>query len=140
MEPLRRGQLKENVTSASVYFHDTFEKKSLEIKSNSYCHFFEPFEIADEIIQLRLDWSDLDENKHPTLDADFYNKETKKLKLTKEKKQAHHTSAENSQGRIYKWEYRDTKRKFTVEVFFSVSITESIRLQDEYTAIVIAAE
>jgi len=140
MEPIRRSQLERNISSATVEFMDTGETKNLETKYNSYCHFFEAFQVENDTIKLRLDWSDLDENGYPTLDADFFDSQTgKKHPLKSERGNAHHTPTINSKERSYEWKFKNCKRHFKIKVCWTVSITESMNVADSCSAEVIQA-
>lgn len=124
MEPIKRGQLEHNVDSATIVFLNSGESKTLGTKPASVCHFFDPFQVENDIITLRLDWSELDEYGHPTLDADFVDKNTnKKRSLKGERKEAHHTSSSGKGGRNYAWEFKGYKRPFQVMVTWLLSGT-----------------
>ena len=115
MEPIERSQLAQHIESATVVFLDTGEPMNLGIRPNSTCHFFDQFQIGDDTIQLRLDWSDLDDRGNPTLDADFYNTDTrKKRSLRGERSEAHHTSSIAGKGRNYCWKFKDYERPFQI--------------------------
>lgn len=117
MEPIEKGKLHDEIESATVVFLDTREEKHLEVKPNSTCHFLSRFNVGDDEIQLRIDWSDIDKNGHPVLDADFYDKKNmRKRELTGVRKSSHHTNAMEGQGRQYCWEFRDVARPFRVNV------------------------
>jgi len=91
MEPIRPGQLHENIESAVVTFSDTGEVRTLTTRERSASHFFPRFMVGDHEIQLRLDWSDLDSNGQPTLDADFIDRETGTYRALRGKRRdAHH--------------------------------------------------
>ena len=133
MEPIKRGQLEHNIESATVVFLDTGESKMLETKPNSACHFFEPFQIENDTVTLRLDWSDLDGNGNPTLDAGFSNSKTnKKRSLKGHRRSAHHTSSLSEGGRSYCWEFRDCKRPFDVSVCWLAAA--SLKGESSFTA------
>jgi hypothetical protein len=120
---IKGEQLEHHIEYAVVEFLCTGESKELQTKQNSVCHFFEEFQIENDIIVLRLDWSDVDEHGHPTIDADFYDKNTfydknkrKKLSLKGDRKDAHHTSSTGEGQRSYSWEFKGNKLKFRVKV------------------------
>ena len=140
MNPIRRGQLEHNISSVTVVFLDTNETKILVTKPNSVCHFFEPFQVENDTIKLRLDWSDLDEMERPTLDADFFDSKTgKKRSLKGKRRNAHHTAPINSEGRIYEWEFKNFTRPFIVKVCWIASLIEKFTATDIVTAEVIRA-
>jgi len=128
MEPIKRGQLEHNIDSATVVFLDTAESKRLGTKPGSVCHFFEPFQVENDTITLRLDWSDLDEIGNPTLDADFVDRNTnKKRSLKGERKEVHHTSSLKEGGRAYSWEFKRYKRPFKVSVCWLASVSADVK-------------
>ena len=115
MKPIERSQLAQHIVSATVKSLDTGKSMNLGFRPNSTCLFFGRFQIGDDTIQLRLDWSDLDGSGNPTLDADFYNTETgKKRSLRGERSEAHHTSSIAGQGRNYCWKFKDYESPFQI--------------------------
>ncbi len=127
MEPIKRRQLEHHIYCAAVEFSDTGESKTLETKEDSVCHFFEPFHVGNDVINFRLDWSDIDENGNPTLDADFRDKDTNKIRHLKgERRDAHHTPSTGGKERIYCWEFKDCKRPFKLNVGWLLSATATI--------------
>lgn len=138
MKPMKRGQLEENVEWAKAKFLDSGNEVLLSTKKDSVCHFFEPIEIGNDSITLRLDWSAIDSNGHPTLDADFYNKDTKKKRSLKgERKNSHHTISESSGKRSYIWEFQDFKHPFSVSIGWlaSVDIKNGVKCEVEVEVI-----
>lgn len=74
------------------------------------------FVVNEDIVQLRLDWSDL-RNGNPMLDADFSDAKTgKRRKLTGERLRAHNTRPSDSGERSYEWTFRSEARRFTVAI------------------------
>lgn len=133
-------ELDENIYSATVTFIETGETCVLKTRVGSACHFFERFTIGNDDIQLRLDWSALDHNGHPTLDADFINKKTGKHRALKGKRQrAHHTASSRGEGRCYQWIFDEFGCHFGVAVAWRVSVSESLRVGDTCSAEVISA-
>jgi len=117
MKPIGRGELKKEIGSATVIFFDKKERHLLAVKSNSSCHFFDRFCVGKDEVQLRLDWSDIDENGYPVLDADFYDIKTKKKKKLKGSRlRSHHTNSIDGRGRMYSWEFNGYTRPFKVQV------------------------
>lgn len=115
VKPIKRGQLQEEIDAAVVEFLDTGEEITLETKGDSACHFFQRFNVGDDKVQLRIDWSDIDDNNHPVLDADFYSSKTgRKRSLKGCRLESHHTAAEK--GRQYDWSYKNYKKPFKVKV------------------------
>ena len=120
--------MKDYIASAAVTFSDNCESYILKTIEGSECHFFEKFKVGDDYIQLRLDWTDLDYNGHPTLDADFIDCKTGSHRPLKGKrKEAHHTTSSSSGGRCYEWVLDDYCRQFSVavEFHFRASISAS---------------
>lgn len=131
MGQIKRGQLGNKIDSAVVRFHDTGEQQTLAIRGLSANHFFPRFMVGTDEIQLRLDWTDLDSNGQPTLDADFINPKTGKHRsLSGERLAAHHTASVNGESRSYEWAFLDFCRKFSVLIAWRVSIEESCTASD----------
>ncbi len=119
----------EDIKSAKVVFEEGNREYFLSTKPKSNCHFFEEFTAGNDTVRLRLDWSDMDINGHPTLDADFFDAASgKKRKLKGKRKSAHHTLAAENNGRSYEWEFSKLNLKFKVIVCFEVSISEHITM------------
>ena len=139
MNPIKRGQLQKEMAQVTVEFLDTGKILMLEEKGDSVCHFLPKFCVnKKEEVQLRIDWSDLDENNnfYPVLDADFYDKKTgKKLKtrsLSTAQKGAHHTKPIHGKGRFYEWIYKDGERilpPFKVAVTWRTTVSVSAGVQ-----------
>lgn len=140
MEPLNHGELEDNISSATVTFSDTGETCVLQPRPGSVCHFFERFTVGDDDIQLRLDWSDLDNNGQPTLDADSIDKQTGKHRSLKGKRQcAHHTASSPGKGRCYEWVFDGSSRRFSVEVVWLANVSDGLGFGDFCSAEVISA-
>lgn len=85
---------------------------------------FERFMVGADEIQLRLDWSDLDGDGQPTLDADFVNPKTgEHCSLRGRRKDAHHTASSRGEGRRYDWEFGGFSKRFSVAVTWRASVT-----------------
>lgn len=129
-----------DIESAKVVFVDSKKEQTLCSRPNSNCHFFDKVKVGNDVVQLRLDWNDLDANGFPTLDADFYSDDTgKKRKLKGKRHESHHTKAIENEGRTYEWVFEECKLKFIVVLVFSVSITEVIRVTDSCSTELIRA-
>ncbi len=140
MEPIRSGQLHENIELAVVTFRDTGEVRALTTRARSASHSFPRFMVGDEEIQLRLDWSDLDSNGQPTLDADFIDRETGTHRALRGKKRdAHHTESSPGEGRCYAWEFNGFSRQFNVAVTWCAMVSENLQATDWCSAEVIRA-
>jgi hypothetical protein len=114
-----------------VTFTDTGETFVLKVRPGSACHFFAPFTVGSLDILLRLDWSDLDNNDQPTLDADFIDKKTgKHCSLKGKRHSAHHTNALPGKSRCYEWEFDTFSRRFTVEVVWRADVSDCLRFSD----------
>jgi hypothetical protein len=112
-------------------FSDTGETCVLKIRAGSVCHFFDQFTVGSDDIQLRLDWSELDCNEQPTLDADFIDHKTGKHRRVIGKRQcAHHTASSSGGGRRYEWVFDSVNRQFSVAVTWLSRVTESINVSD----------
>lgn len=140
MEPIRPGKLHENIESAVVTFSDTGEVRTLATRERSASHFFPRFMVDDDEIQLRLDWSDLDSNGQPTLDADFIDRETGTHRTLRGKRRdAHHTESSPGEGRCYEWEFNGFSRQFSVAVTWRAVVSESVQVTDSCSAELIRA-
>lgn len=138
MKPIRRGELENNISSATVTFSDTNETCILKTRPSSACHFFERFSVGETEIQLRLDWSDLDNDGYPTLDADFIDQKTGKHRSLKGKRQcAHHTASSAGQGRCYEWVFDGFSLRFSVKVVWLANVSDGLLLGDSCSAEVI---
>ncbi len=101
MEAIQPGRLEQNINSVKVTFEDTGEVLTLTTRPGSASHFFERFVVGEDEIQLRLDWSDLDANGQPTLDADFIDRKSGKHRaLRGNRRLAHHTASSPSGAKI----------------------------------------
>ena len=131
MKSFSSGQLAANISRATVTFGDTGENFILKTSPGSTCHFFEKFAVGSDDIQLRLDWSDLDRNGNPTLDADFIDKKSGKHRCLKGKrKTSHHTASSLDKGRCYKWNFEDFNRQFSVKVEWCASVSVGFKMKD----------
>lgn len=89
------------------------------------------FKLGPGAAELRLDWSDIDGQGQPTLDADFKNRETgKHRKIKGKRKSAHHTTTLAGKGRCYKWKFDTYSRQFSVKIDWIATITENIQVSD----------
>ena len=140
MKPIRPGQLHENIEAATVTFSDTGEVRTLTTRERSASHFFPRFMVGDDEIQLRLDWSDLDSNGQPMLDADFIDRETGTHRALRGKRRdAHHTASSAGEGRCYEWEFDGFSRQFSVAVTWLATVSEHLHATDSCSAQVIRA-
>ena len=131
MKPIRRGEIEDNISSATVTFSDTSATCVLKARPGSACHFFERFTVGDDDIQLRLDWSDLDNNGQPRLDADFIDKKTGKHRSLKGKRQsAHHTDSSSGTDRCYEWVFDRISRRVSVKVGYIATVSDGLGFGD----------
>jgi hypothetical protein len=127
LNPIKRGELGSHIEWAKVEFLNTGKVVELETKENSVCHFFEPFDLENDRIVLRLDWSDPDAHGNPTLDADFFDKNTKKKRTLKgERKEAHHTPTAKPGERVYCWQFKGYEELFKVMIGWLVSVSATV--------------
>lgn len=132
--------LHENTESVVVTFSDTGEALTLTTREGSLNHFFPRFMVGDEEIQLRLDWSAIDSDGQPTLDADFIDRNAERHRALRGKRRnAHHTAASPGNGRCYKWEFNGFTRQFSVAVTWRVALSASLGFTASLTAEVIRA-
>lgn len=140
MSPILRGQLSNEIESAEVKFDDTGESLTLMVRGSSANHFFPPFRVDADEIQLRLDWTDLDSSGRPSLDADFIDPDTgKHRKLQGERFSAHHTASLAGDSRSYEWVFSGFSRRFSILVTWRASIVEACQATDSCSSEVIRA-
>ncbi len=124
-----------DIDSAFATNINTNETQELWVRERSYCHFFEPFEVAGYLVKLRLDWKDLDEQGRPTLDADFYNAiSEKKLKNSGKRRSAHRTKSTSQFGRIYEWEFKTENLRLKVVLHYTVALHDELEIADVVVA------
>ena len=149
MEPIKSGELHEQIGEVTAELLNNYgdnEILVLETKDkDSVCHFFPKRLSLDENqeVQLRVDWKDLIEKESPTIDADFYDKNTGSIvkKLSLAQKKSHHTKlvCKEDKRRCEKNTFYDRTRcyewlceghesvippfKLSVEWLFSYSVT-----------------
>ncbi|MCK9535670.1 MAG: hypothetical protein M0Q98_13400 [Pseudomonas sp.] len=117
MRPIQRGTLESEIESVVVTFIDSGKTEILETKKNSVCHFFSRFKVGSDCVQLRLDWSDINKNGYPVLDADFYDiKSGNKNSLTGTRRNSHHTNSAEGGGRVYSWTFEHYTSAFSVQI------------------------
>lgn len=123
-QPLSPAQVASSIARAIVTYLDTGTIVELESRPNSRCLFFDRFAAGPYVIQLRLDWGDIDVNGNPLLDADFIDPATGRVDHSMRAHAAHHTSSTNTAGaRTYEWLFSDVGLRFTVAISWSVSAT-----------------
>jgi hypothetical protein len=141
MEPISPGQLQDKISGVTVTFEDTQEVLPLDTRMGSANHFFPTFICGVDEIQLRLDWTDIDNNGQPRLDADFIDPSTGKHRAIKGKrKDTHHTDATPGGSREYKFEFNGFSRCFTVAVGWRETVAEVIHLEDSCDAEIIQGD
>jgi hypothetical protein len=117
MRRIQRGSLENEIESAVVTFIDDGKTEILETKKNSACHFFSRFKVGNDDVQLRLDWTDINDYGYPVLDADFYDIESgAKNSLTGTRRNSHHTNSAKGGGRVYSWTFEDYTSAFSVKI------------------------
>ncbi len=130
----------DSIESIVVTYSDTGETRTLDTRQGSANHFFPSFVVGNDQIQLRLDWSDLDANGQPTLDADFIDQQTGKHRaLQGKRRDAHHTAASLGPARHYVWEFNGLSRQFSVTVSWRASVSETLSFTSTFSAEVIRA-
>jgi hypothetical protein len=139
MEPLDVGQLASSIAQVRVTDLDTGEVRELATRPRSACHFFEPFETGSYVVQLRLDWTDIDSNGHPRLDADFLDPTTGKHWRSMRAHSAHHTDSAAPGDRTYRWEFEDVELRLKALVCWLSSATCRATASVTCTATVIRA-
>lgn len=120
-QPLDAAQVASQIARVEVTDLETGETTELATRPASVCLFFDRFNAGDFLVQLRLDWGDIDANRHPTLDADFLDPVTEKLDRSMRGHPAHHSHAAGSGPRVYEWLFEDVAQHFAVAVAWSAS-------------------
>jgi len=120
-EPLSAAQVASLISRARVTDLDTGESAELTVRSNSRCLFFEPFTAGAYLVQLRLDWGDLDQHGQPRLDADFLDPDSGRIDHSMRRHPAHNTDSTGDDARTYEWSFDDAARRFMVAITWSVS-------------------
>jgi hypothetical protein len=120
------AQIPKGVVSATLRDLATGKEQQLTTRANSACHFVDRFHFGGYDIQLRIDWTDLNAEGDPTLDADFYHPgETKAIgRLTKHP--AHHTRKAfdpREDTWIYDFEYNGLAMKLVLRVTREITST-----------------
>jgi hypothetical protein len=85
------ARIPDGVVSATLEDVSTGQVLQLSTKEGSGCHFVDRFHYGDYKIGLRFDWTDLDVNGDPTLDADFFRPGESKPIQHMKRKATHHT-------------------------------------------------
>jgi len=120
-----------DIVAAKIINSDTQKEISLLDKPNTgkpgKCLFVSPeVSLGDFRIGLRFDWSDLDEKKDPTLDADI-TRNGKPYKRNKDK--WHHTYREYESGAwIYHFKFRELEFRFKLGITRQKTMTAVARI------------
>ena len=138
-EPLTPARVATEIVRAVVTDLDTGQVSQLTAKPGSVCHFLERFEIGGYLVQLRLDWGDLDGHGHPRLDADFLNPATREHDRSMERHPAHHTTSSSADARTYQWLFADAALRFTVAVTWPASAHDTSTSSQTGNAAVVRA-
>lgn len=113
MESMSAAELSSRIASATAT--DLTSGVQQELVRKGRCHFFERFESGAYHVQLRLDWSDMDDHGFPRLDADFYDPTTGAMDKSMRGHLAHHTdSVGDANMQSYVWEYEDDRRHLRI--------------------------
>ena len=120
MEPLTPEKLKKRFARAWATDLSTEQTYDLTVRHGSRCHFFKPFPAGPYMVQLRLDWQDIDSHGNPTLDADFHDPETGKIDVSMRRHAAHHTCSQSDGCQTYLWEFRDARRQLQIGLSWRV--------------------
>lgn len=121
MEPLTPEQLARSIARVTVTDLRTGAVQQLTTRPDSACHFFDRFSAGPYEVQLRLDWSDIDPNGHPRMDADLINPDTGKHVHSKRAKSVHHTDSVGPGDRRYEWQFEDARLHLRVAVDWMLS-------------------
>jgi hypothetical protein len=136
-EPLTPAQVASQIHRAVVTDLDTGQVSQLTMMPGSACLFRERFKVGSYLVQLRLDWSDLDGHGHPRLDADFLIPATKQHDRSMRRHPAHHTDSGSAGARTYEWVFEDAALRFVVAITWSASGTSTATTPESGTADVV---
>lgn len=121
MDSLTPEQLKSSIARVTVTNRESGVVEELTVRPDSRCHFFERFCAGKYMVQLRLDWGDIDPHGHPRLDADLVDPLTGVHKMLNPAKSVHHTSSLGAENRSYDWQFEDAHLLLCVSVDWMVS-------------------
>lgn len=119
------GRIPIEVVSARLVDRSTGTSEQLKTRQNSGCHFVDRISHGEYEVGFRIDWTDLDVNGDPTLDADlFLPGDTKAIRSFKEMT-AHHTrkSQDGTSEWAYRFEHEDLKLEFDLVVTRELKMT-----------------
>jgi hypothetical protein len=107
-----------SIDEARVVHTGSGAEETLSVRADSHCHFFQRFASDKYEVGLRLDWSDLDTNGNPRLDADFFIPgETKPIRPNPFPKSHHTTRTTGSSGMpVYEWTLDQIALRFYVRL------------------------
>ena len=140
MDPIYPGNLSEHIYKVVVTFLDSGKVQQLTTRPGSSNHFFDRFEVGADEVQLRLDWSDMDVNGQPSLDANFTDRETGRPRALKgRRRKAHHTRAISGDDRTYEWEFDGASLRFAVAVTWRATASDTLHATDSSDATIVRA-
>lgn len=123
-----------SVVSAELEDLLTGSRWPLTVRSGSGCHFTERFSHGSWEIALRVDWSDLDANGDPCLDADFFRPGSSRPDKTMKLHTSHHTRKSlHTDGRllVYAFQYEGLALSFLLRLARVGDATGSAALVDK---------
>src|SRR5206468_8512277 len=88
---MQRTGIPKNIVAARLVSVASNKELALTTRSESCCHFVERFLHGKYEIGLRIDWSDMDQSRDPTLDADFFTPGNTKALREPQFTYVHHT-------------------------------------------------
>ena len=113
------AKIPDHVVKAIVTDLNTGVEFELETKPESGCHFFERFSVEGYEVGLRLDWTDIDANGDPMLDADFFLPGSQRPIKRMKKIAAHHTpkNRDVSSGKYsYQFEFESLRLRLMPQI------------------------
>ncbi len=114
------------IKNATAFNVASGEAIALGVRQDAFCHFFAPFSAGQYEVQLRLDWSDMDSENNPTLDADFIIPGTTRFDKGMNADPAHHTNRKfdvSAQRYLYDFEYKEVRLRLVVQLTVGREIT-----------------
>lgn len=106
---------------------NTDKRISLFERIGSCCHFRDTFKYKNYFVQLRLDWSALDEHNEPTLDADIWT-EINGRKVPKRKGVWHHTKKEVG-SKTNQWKYTFKFENLELHLITKKTVAKSLTVK-----------
>lgn len=124
------GSIPEGVVSAALVDTVAGTEELLITRTGSGCHFADRIPHGKYEIGLRFDWTDLDKNGDPTLDADFYHPGDSKPIRSLKAHRAHHTRKGQcgAEAWVYPFEFEGLQLELVLRVTREFTATGRSRI------------